>query len=201
MPRIDNKRYQRQVALTMAIYMIALLGGGALLKTTVSLPLKALLAVAPVLPMLYVIVLVARKIRDSDELEQRTHLVALGVSTAVVSGLSLLGGFLAAAGVLRVGGAVLMLVFPALTLVYALTRKWVARRYGSDAVCDEEGSVWMPLYFAGTSLLLAALALHAWWHQLSRAMDIYAWGAGIFALMAAWAWRRQLRARRRTDKE
>lgn len=201
MPRPDNKRYERQVVLAMVIYTALLLIATPLLRLSQSVIWKTLLAVAPVLPMLYVIALMGRRIRDSDELEQRTHLVALGVATGVVSGLSMVGGFLTAGGVLHLGGEVLIWVFPALMLCYALARQWVARRYGVESVCSEEGSTWLPAYFAASGLLMGCLALYAWWRQQATDALALAVGAGFFLGMAAWARIRQVRVRRRAHEE
>lgn len=60
--------------------------------------------------MLYVIGLLARKIAQSDELEQRTHLVGLGVAVALVATLGLVGGMLAAFGALVLDGTALLLL-------------------------------------------------------------------------------------------
>lgn len=201
MPRLDNKRYERQVALAMAVYVAVLLGVWPLLHVAHGLLPKTLLALAPVVPLLYVIVLMGRRICASDELEQRTHLVALGVSTALVSGLSTIGGFLAMGGVLHVDGSVLFGVFPVLLLGYALTRKWVARRYGVESLCAEEGSTWLPAYFAATGLLMACLALYAGWQHAGRDAMSFVVVAVIFAVLAWWARWRQLRARRRMREE
>jgi hypothetical protein len=201
MPRLTNKRYEQQLSLTMMVYMIVMLADGPLLRATTSLPLKALLAVAPVLPMLYVIMLIGRRIRDSDELEQRTHLVGLGVAAALLSGLSMAVGFLAAAGVLHVGGAVLIWVFPVLMISYAFARKWVARRYGMDGSCAEEGSAWLPWYFVASGTLMAVLAFYEWCRHDARSAAIFGVGAGAFAMLAAWARLRQVRARRMERKD
>ena len=201
MPRHDNKRYERRVVLAMTIYTALLLLATPLLRLSSSLAWKALLAVAPVLPMLYVIVLMGRRVRDSDELEQRTHLIALGVATAVVSGLSMVGGFLAAGGVVRLGGDVLIWVFPALMLGYALAQKWVARRYGVETVCAEEGSAWLPAYFVAVGLLMGCFAVYAWWHRQAMNALVLAVGMGLFLGMAGWARMRRLRARRRAREE
>lgn len=201
MPRPDNKRYQRQSALAMLIYTALLLAGAPLLHFSTSLVWRVPLAVAPVLPMLYVITLMGRRIRDSDELEQRTHLIALGVSTALVSGLSMIGGFLSAGGVLHLGGGILIWVFPVLMLGYALAQKWVARRYGVEDVCTEEGSAWLPVYFALSGLIMGCFAWDAWWHR--RVMDalVFVALAVLFAGMAAWARMRQQGVRRRANEE
>ena len=197
MPRLTPKRYEQQLSLTMMVYVVVMLADGPLLHAASHLALKAALAVAPVLPMLYVIALMWRRVRDSDELEQRTHLVALGAAAALVCGLSMVGGFLVAGGVLHIGGAVLIGVFPVLMVSYALARKLVARRYGMDASCTGEGSAWLPWYFVSTGALMAAVALYAWWRRDLRGAEIFAAAAILFAAMAAWARWRRIRARRR----
>jgi hypothetical protein len=196
MPRLNPRQYEQRLMLAMLVYMAVLIAEGPLLRTIAGLPLKAMLAVAPVLPMLYVIALMWRRIRDSDELEQRTHLVALGVATALVSALSMVGGFLVAGGVLQLGGAVLIWVFPVLMLGYGLARRQVVRRYGMDGTCTGEGSAWLPWYFAIIAVPMALLGLNAWWH--GKAMDAFALAgtAAFFVGLAIWARVRLLRARR-----
>lgn len=201
MPRLTNKRYQQQLMLTMAVYMIVLLGAGSLVHTVANLPLKALLAVAPVLPMLYVIALMWRRIRDSDELEQRMHLVALGVAAALVSALSMVGGFLAADGVLDLGGSALVWVFPVLMFGYGTASRWVARHYGMDAMCGGEGAEWLPWYFVGTGALMGLFALYLWWRHDERGAGWLALTGCLFVAMAVWAWWRRVRADRRAGED
>ena len=164
MPRLSDKQYQRQSMLAMAAYVAVMLGVWPLVRTVTGLPLKMLLALAPVLPMLYMIGLMARRIRDSDELEQRTHLIALGAATGLVGALSMIGGFLASARVWPVDGTILIWVFPALMFCYGFTRWWVARRYGVSLSCDDESRV--PLY-QRFLLMAAMLGVAAWWFRRS----------------------------------
>ncbi|HEX7732637.1 MAG TPA: hypothetical protein VF415_08320 [Rhodanobacter sp.] len=201
MPRLTNKRYQQQLMLTMAVYMVVLLAASSLVHAVASLPLKALLAVAPVLPMLYVIALIWRRIRDSDELEQRMHLVALGVAAALVSALSMVGGFLAADGVLDLGGSVLIWVFPVLMFGYGTASRWVARHYGMDSMCAGEGAEWLPWYFLGIGVLMGLFALYQWWRHDGHGTAAFAFTACLFVAMAAWARRRQIRADRRARED
>jgi len=201
MPRMNNRRYEQQVMLAMATYMVVLFAVDPLLHATRSLPLKTLLALVPVAPVLYAIALMWRRIRDSDELEQRTNLVALGVATALVSALSLVGGFLSAGGVLRLGGEVLIWVFPVLMLGYGVAYRVVARRYGVDSVCAEDGSPWLPWYFAGTGAAMLAFALYLWGrHGVGAAATLGA-AAVFFVALAVWVSRRRARARRQTLDE
>lgn len=199
MLRIDNKWYERRVMLSMAIYMVVLFAANPLLHATRSLPLKALLALVPVLPVLYVITLMWRRIRDSDELEQRTNLVALGVAAALVSALSLVGGFLSAGGVVRLGGEVLIWVFPVLMMGYGVAYKWVSRRYGVDSVCAEDGSPWLPWYFAVVGAAMLIYALYLWRQSHPGSAVVLSAAALFFIAMGAWVWRRRARARQQAE--
>lgn len=164
MPRLSHKQYQRRSLLAMTAYVAVMLGVWPLVRTAAGLPLKVLLALAPVLPMLYVTALLARRIRDSDELEQRTHLIALGVATGVVGALSMIGGFLATAQVWHLDGTILIWVFPVLMFCYGITRWWVARRYGASLSCDGESRVPLYVRFLLMAIVMGAVA---WWFRRS----------------------------------
>ncbi|MEW9571976.1 hypothetical protein ABQJ54_09435 [Rhodanobacter sp. Si-c] len=194
---MNNRRYEQRVMLAMVAYMVVLFAANSTLHAASSLLLKVVLTLVPVVPVLYTIALMWWRIRDSDELEQRTNLVALGVAAALVSALSLVGGFLAAGGVVRLGGEVLIWVFPALMLGYGVAYKVVARRYGVDSVCTEDGSAWLPWYFAGTGLLMLVFALNLWRRHDTVAAVAMVATAGFFMVMSAWVWRRRADARRR----
>src|SRR5215469_8596215 len=129
MPRFSQKQYEWRVLAAMALYCAFLLYVWPMVRTTGSYPLKVLIAIAPSLPVIYVLAQLARRIRASDELEQRTHLVALGVATGVVGVLSLMGGFLSSAGVVKIDGSILLWVFPVMMFSYGATRWWVLRGY------------------------------------------------------------------------
>jgi hypothetical protein len=177
MPRLKQKRYQQHLMAAMTIYVAVMLLVWPLVRTATSVPLKWLAALAPLLPMLYVMALMARRIRDSDELEQRTHLIGLGVATGIVGALSLVGGFLASAQVLTLDGSVLIWVFPLMLASYGITRSIVARRYGGDGGCDPNDSMALHWRLAIGAMLFAFVALFA---LLKRdAMD-----AGMLAGMA-----------------
>ncbi|GLQ89548.1 hypothetical protein GCM10007898_31220 [Dyella flagellata] len=168
--------------IAMSIYTAFMLIAWPLASETTSLPLKILLAVAPTVPVLYVIGQMARLILNSDELERHTHLVALGTATAVVSALSIVAGFLASAGVVKLDGSSLLFVFPAMVVCYALVRWWVMRSYAGSGSCEEgfsiKPSVFMML--GGVALLLAALLLkhHA---QADRLTALSGVGFGFMA--------------------
>ncbi|HEV2620887.1 MAG TPA: hypothetical protein VGU65_02215 [Frateuria sp.] len=157
MARLNPRQYQRRVAVAMVLYVGLMLLAWPTVRTAVDMPLKVLLALAPLGPMFYMIGLMARRIFQSDELEQRTHLVALGVATAVVGALSLAGGFLAAAKVLQTDGSILIWVFPVMTICYGITRWWVGRRYGMTVTCEDSRGT-SPLRFLLGAMTSAAVA-------------------------------------------
>ncbi|MER3546255.1 MAG: hypothetical protein C4338_01135 [Rhodanobacteraceae bacterium] len=88
--------------------------------------------VLALVPAVAVIVLMGARVLRSDELQQRLHLIALGVATGLIAALSVVFSFLCAARVLTPAAEdVLFWIFPALCLAYGLTRMALTRRYGA----------------------------------------------------------------------
>lgn len=179
MPRFTEKRYQTRVTLAMVLYVVVLLLVWPLARGSTSMPLKVLLALLPTLPVLYVIWQMAQRVWHSDELQQRTHLIALGASTAIVGVASLIGGFLAASGVVKLDGSILVWVFPVTLISYYVAQWWVARHYGHDLSCDGSDSG-VPLRWS-LLVLAAMMALVGWiaWRRHD------AFDTGLFLGMAA----------------
>jgi hypothetical protein len=200
MTRFSQAQYERRMLVTVALYSAFMLFAWPLMNSVTSLWLKALLSLVPVLPMIYLVGLMARRIRTSDEFEQRIHLIALGVATAVTSVLGLVGGFLSIAGVWSVGGSVLIWVFPVIVWSYSAARWYVQRRYGTRGWCSEETSIWSYLRFALIGAVLLAVALL--WHQRLddyRLGFIYGTGAGCMAGGLILALAHRYRQRYRND--
>jgi hypothetical protein len=131
MPRYSKKSYRRDMLVLMSIYVALVFWEWPYARHATSLPWKVLLALIPTLPVIVVICLMTRLVMQSDELEQRVYLSALSVATGVVATLSMVGGFLCSAGVLKLDGDVLIWVFPALCLSYGVAHLLFTRRYGS----------------------------------------------------------------------
>ena len=178
-----HRRYQREFWPPMAAYVLIMLLLWPQLPRVHNELLKIALALLPVLPVLWVVRAMVRLVLGSDELEQRIHLIGLAIAAAVVSALSLAGGFLAAAGVLPLDGSVLIGVWPALVVVYAMGRGWASRRYGGGDVMCNDG-------VAGHGRLLAVAAVLAAvaWFGKGRLAD-YQLGLlyGLSATLAAGA--------------
>lgn len=135
MTRQSAAQYRLRIWLLMAIYVALIVFVWPHARTTSSLPLRALFALLPTLPVLGVIAVMARRVLRSDELEQRIHMNALGIATAIVCVASLVGGFLAAAHVVAFDGDVLIWIFPLVCVSYGAARWLLARRYGG-AGCE-----------------------------------------------------------------
>ena len=127
--RREDRRYLAEFVPAMAVYFALMLFVWPLHKTTGTAWLKALIALAPALPVMAMAVSMFRYVTASDEFMQRLHLQALALAAGVVAVLSVAVGFLAAAKVVSLDGTVLLLVFPALMLVYGPTLAWAKRRY------------------------------------------------------------------------
>lgn len=195
MTRFSQRQYERQVLITMAVYSVVMLLAWPPLRATPHLSVKVLLALAPVVPMVYLIGLIAWRIRDSDELEQRAHLMALAAAAAITSVLGLIGGFLSVAGVLQLDGSVLMWVFPVILWSYGIARWYVLRRYSAGSWCDEAKSAWFYLRFAilGVVILAVATVYHDGLDGY-RLGFVYGTGAGCMGaglVLALKQWRRR----------
>jgi len=130
---------------------------------------------------LYVIWIMAVRNLRSDELQQRTHLIGLGVATGVVSIVSIIAGFLAAADLLALDTTAMILIwiFPLLILAYSAARGYAVRRYGGSALCDDDER--MPAYqrFLFSAAISFGIAAFVWLRNGDNA------AARIIAAMAA----------------
>ncbi|MGH8215336.1 MAG: hypothetical protein ACREPZ_06575 [Rhodanobacteraceae bacterium] len=128
MARFNTRRFKVYVMLLMAAYVALMLLVWPHVRDADDVSWKVLLAVSPTIPVAAVVWLMARRVMLADELEQRLHLIALGVATALVGTACLIAGFLAMAKVWHGDGTELFWVFPVLCLVYGLTRLGLQRR-------------------------------------------------------------------------
>jgi hypothetical protein len=131
MPRYTEKQYRKQVLLLMAVYVAIMFLVWPHIRSASSLYWKVVVSLAAASPVIVVIWLMAKRVMHSDELQQRLHLMALSVATGMVCSLTLVGGFLCAAGVLALDGDILIWVAPALSMIYGVTHIWLGRRYDS----------------------------------------------------------------------
>jgi hypothetical protein len=159
MPRFSQRQYEWRVMVALVFYSGFMLLAWPLVRTTSSYPLKVLFALVPCVPVIYMLSQMARRIRTSDEFEQRVHLIALALAMGVVGVLSLVGGFLSIAGVLKLDGSILIWVFPVMMFSYSAARWQLLRRYGASTSCDDGTSIWLWFRFVLLGVVLLAIAL------------------------------------------
>lgn len=126
--RPSQRRYLREFFPAMLAYLVLVFAFKPLLGLVDATALRIVIALLPVLPIVFVVRAMVRKLLDGDELERRMQLEAVTIASISVGLLSFAAGFLGMAGVFEVQHAVLM-VLPALFLAYGAALWWVRRRY------------------------------------------------------------------------
>ena len=93
-------------------------------------PVRALVALLPVLPLLYFLRASLRYLREIDELQRRIETEAIGIASLLVSLLYFAGGLLQKAKVVDVDAAAAMIwVFPLLFGIYGVAKMALTKRY------------------------------------------------------------------------
>lgn len=125
------REYRRRMWPAMLVYMALVFGSTWLLKNTVQpLALRALIAIAPALPIFFVMLVFLRYLRTVDEMQRRIEMEAVGVAALAVSQIYLAGGFLQLGKVIDIPSGVAMLwVFPLMCFSYAIGKFFATRRY------------------------------------------------------------------------
>ena len=126
-----GRRYLRALWPIMVTYSVTLFLSIWLVKRGIdSVPLRAVVAVLPVLPIALLMRAALRYLREIDELQRRIETEAIGIASLLVSLLYFAGGLLQKAKVVDVDAAVAMIwVFPLLCATYGVAKMVLARRY------------------------------------------------------------------------
>ena len=126
-----SREYRRSVMTAMTIYALLLFASIGWLKRGIEpLPLRAVVAILPVLPIVWVMRAFLRYLRGIDELQRRIELEGVGVAALLVSLAYLTAGFLQQAKVIDIPSGVAMIwVFPLVCLGYAAGKFMAVRRY------------------------------------------------------------------------
>jgi hypothetical protein len=129
MRKVD-RWYVRVLLPTFIVYMVLMLNVWPM-YSRIEVPwLRIVVVLLPTLPLAVVVWAMMRYMARCDELERRQQLEAVGIAAAVVSLVSFALGLLAATKLIAVNGAlVLLLVFPALCVVYGLACAWSKWRW------------------------------------------------------------------------
>ena len=126
-----GRRYIRALWPALIGYSLALFLSLWLLRRGIDpLPLRALVAVLPVLPLALMMRAALRYLREIDELQRRIETEAIGIASLLVSLLYFAGGLLQKAKVVDLDAAMAMIwVFPLLCAVYGIAKMVLTRRY------------------------------------------------------------------------
>ena len=90
-----GKRYLREFTVSMIAYVIILIGSVyAIQNIPMPQSLKIIVAVLPAVPVVFVIIAILRLLRDSDELQQRLHLLAITFAAVLTGFITFTYGFL-----------------------------------------------------------------------------------------------------------
>lgn len=129
--RAAQRRYAREILSAMAAYVLLLFASVATLRHVHAVPLRVIIVLSPVVPIIFVVRAMVRLVLASDELERRLQLEAISIASMSVGLLSFAAAFLRVAGLLPIDNA-LMLVLPALFGAYGIANWWVRRRFRGE---------------------------------------------------------------------
>jgi hypothetical protein len=126
-----GRRYLRALWPALIGYSLTLFLSIWLIKQGIaSMPLRAVVAVLPVLPIALMMGAALRYLREIDELQRRIETEAIGIASLLVSLLYFAGGLLQKAKVIDLDAAMAMIwVFPLLCAVYGIAKMILTRRY------------------------------------------------------------------------
>lgn len=126
-----GRHYLRAMWPILIGYWLILFFSGWMIKRGVEpIPLRALVALLPVVPLAFLLRIGLRYLRETDELQRRIEIEAIGISALLVSLLYFAGGLLQQAKVISLdAGAVMIWVFPLLMLFYGIAKFFAVRRY------------------------------------------------------------------------
>lgn len=126
-----GRRYLRALWPIMVGYTLALFASIMLIRRGIdSVPLRALVAVAPAFALVLLMRAALRYLREIDELQRRIETEAIGIASLLVSVLYFAAGLLQKAKVVEVDAATAMIwVFPLLCATYGIAKMLLTRRF------------------------------------------------------------------------
>ena len=121
------RRYLKQFFFAMCMYIVVLIVSVTLLKNYEFPRIwQIVISLAPVLPVLFVMIAIMRLLRDGDELQQRVHLLATTFSAVLTGLLTFSYGFLENVGFPKLPT---FAIFPMLFLLWGIGRGYFTKRY------------------------------------------------------------------------
>ena len=123
---VAHRRYVIQLALAMICYGIVLIISLKLIPSVTRGWLQVLVAIAPVVPVIFVLASIVRLLSRIDEMQRRIHLEAMALAAGITALLALTFGFLENAGMPRLSG---FWTFASISLLWAVFAIILQRRY------------------------------------------------------------------------
>lgn len=121
------KRYVREFLLSIVAYALILLASiYAIQNIAMAKLLQIIVAVAPGIPVVFVLGAVLRLLKDSDELQQRVNMLAIAFSAVLTGLLTFSYGFLENIGFPKLPT---FAVFPMLFVLWGIGLGYFTRRY------------------------------------------------------------------------
>lgn len=121
------QRYMKEFLIAMAMYVLILIASVTLLNSVeLARVWQIVVSVAPALPVVFVIIAILRLLRDSDELQQRVHLLATTFSAVLTGFITFSYGFLENIGFPKLPT---FAIFPMLFLLWGLGLGYFTRKY------------------------------------------------------------------------
>jgi hypothetical protein len=125
----NSKRYLRQFMYSMVAYIItlsiSLVGLGWFADYGINLA-RVIMALTPVVPVVFMILAFLKYLNNIDELQQRIQLLAIGFAAGTTGLLTFSYGFLESVGFPPIS---LLWVFPIMILLWGLGLAFISRRY------------------------------------------------------------------------
>ena len=125
----QTKQYLREFIYSMIAYILTLIPSIMLISFFADYPLNLAIivaALAPVVPVVFMIYFFLRYLSRIDELQQRIQLLAIGFAAGTTSMLAFSYGFLENVGFPPIS---LMWVFPVMVVLWGIGLAFISRRY------------------------------------------------------------------------
>ncbi len=123
---VAYRRYAIQLALAIIGYAIVLIISLKLIPSVTRGWLQVLVAIAPVVPVIFVLVSIVRLLSRIDEMQRRIHLEAVALAAGITALLALTCGFLENAGLTRLSG---FWTFASIGILWAIFALILRRSY------------------------------------------------------------------------
>lgn len=117
----------REFSFSMIAYTVILIASiYALQNIAMAKPLQIIVALAPAVPVTVVLFAVLRLLKESDELQQRTHLLATTFSAVLTGLITFTYGFLENVGFPKFPTH---FVLPLIIMLWGISLAWFSKRY------------------------------------------------------------------------